>query len=94
MINKHQVFLLAHALNSLDPLWPCCSSCCAPCEVVVDLASTGELDKIFRSHIKDFLGEQIPWVSGHRWWIDNKVDRSFLNSSIARECEMCNDDDL
>jgi len=94
MINKHQVFLLAHALNSIDLTWPCCSRCCAACEVVVSLATTGELDEILRTHTKNFLGDEIPWVAGHSWWVDNQVDRNFLYQNITEKCELCNNDDL
>lgn len=79
---KHvAAWLTANAINTLTAEvdaehQPRCSNCCAACGALVELAASGQLDKIL-----DEFGPSF------EWWDDevNGVDRGYLSARIRAE---------
>lgn len=73
--------LITHELNVL---WgtPCCSTCCAPCGVLKDLADSGMIHYYVRAAPEDL-------TSDNDWWAGGAVNLTWLYSRLSGEGAGC-----
>lgn len=75
--------LVVHAINSLpEPNKPCCSSCCAPCNALVDLIASAEIEDIVRYYVEHTPEPPV-------WWVRDRMKTSFILDRITLSCEKC-----
>jgi hypothetical protein len=73
--------LIVHELNMVHQM-PCCSTCCAPCGVLKDLADSGMIHYYVRAAPAHLL-------VGSAWWVNDAVNLPWLYSRLNGEGAGC-----